>query len=87
MALAIQTKRVIRGVTAVAERPDGVRIKFQPFPTPVFDENGDLLGAVNMLVDMMSGDRPALQETKDQPCEACVLDKLWKRFRSQIFRI
>ena len=27
MALAIQTKRVIRGVTAVAERPDGVRIK------------------------------------------------------------
>jgi PAS domain S-box-containing protein len=52
MAVAIQTKRAVRGITAVAERPDGIRIKFQPFPTPVIDENGELLGAVNLLVDV-----------------------------------
>jgi hypothetical protein len=52
MAVAIQTKRAVRGVTAVAERPDGIRIKFEPFPTPVIGESGELLGAVNMLVDI-----------------------------------
>src|SRR4051794_38587430 len=35
MAIAIQTKQAVRGITAVAERPDGTRINFLPFPTPV----------------------------------------------------
>jgi PAS domain-containing protein len=61
MAVAIQTKRTIRGVTAVAERPDGIRIKFQPFPTPVIGENGELLGAVNMLVDIAGHCEPAYE--------------------------
>jgi PAS domain-containing protein len=52
MAVAIQTKRVVRGVTAVAERPDGLRVNFLPFPTPVIGESGNLLGAVNMLIDI-----------------------------------
>jgi PAS domain-containing protein len=54
MAIAIQTKRAVRGMTAVAERPNGIRIRFQPFPTPVISEDGELLGAVNMLVDIAS---------------------------------
>jgi PAS domain-containing protein len=52
MAVAIQTKQAVRGVTAVAERPDGARINFLPFPTPVVSESGELLGAINMLVDI-----------------------------------
>jgi PAS domain-containing protein len=52
MALAIRGKRPIRGVTAVAERPDGVRVNFLPFPTPVLGPDGALLGAVNMLIDV-----------------------------------
>jgi PAS domain-containing protein len=59
MAVAIQTRRIVRGVTAVAERPDGLRIKFQPFPTPVVGENGELLAAINMLVDVTDGGEPA----------------------------
>jgi PAS domain-containing protein len=62
MAVAIQTKRSVRGITAVAERPDGIRVKFQPFPTPVISENGELLGAVNMLVDITGNAGPAFQE-------------------------
>jgi PAS domain-containing protein len=66
MAVAIQTKQTVRGVTAVAERPDGIRIKFQPFPTPVISENGELLGAVNMLVDIgpASQDNPQASQSE-----------------------
>jgi PAS domain S-box-containing protein len=37
---------------AVAERPDGTRIPFIPYPTPLFDGSGRLTGAINMLVDI-----------------------------------
>lgn len=52
MAIALKERRPIRGVEAVAERPDGTRIDFLPYPTPIFDELGNLIGAVNMLVDI-----------------------------------
>jgi PAS domain S-box-containing protein len=52
MAKAIEGKRPIRGVTAVAERPDGTRISFLPYPTPLLSEDGVLVGAVNMLIDI-----------------------------------
>lgn len=52
MAIALKEKRSVRGVEAIAERPDGSRINFLPYPTPIFDERGNLLGAVNMLVDI-----------------------------------
>jgi len=52
MALALREKRPIRGMEAVAERPDGIRVPFIPYPTPLYDESGELIGAVNMLVDI-----------------------------------
>ena len=52
MAMALKQKRPIRGMEAVAERPDGTRVAFVPFPTPLFDASGALTGAVNMLVDI-----------------------------------
>ena len=52
MALAIRERRTVRGLRAVAERPDGTRVLFAPFPTPLFDEAGAVTGAVNILVDM-----------------------------------
>jgi PAS domain S-box-containing protein len=52
MALTLKHKRPVRGVEAVAERPDGARVPFMPYPTPVFDASGNLTGAVNMLVDL-----------------------------------
>jgi two-component sensor histidine kinase len=39
-------------VEAIAERPDGTRRPFLPFPTPIHDLSGNLFGAVNMLVDI-----------------------------------
>lgn len=52
MAVAINTQRPVRGVTAVAERPDGTRVIFRPYPTPIFDEDGRFSGAVNLLEDV-----------------------------------
>jgi PAS domain S-box-containing protein len=52
MAIALKTRRAVRGMEAVAERPDGTRIPFAPYPTPIFDDAGELVGAVNMLVDL-----------------------------------
>src|SRR5262245_44339540 len=52
MAIALKTRQPVRDVEAVAEKPDGTRVPFAPYPTPLFDSSGQLLGAVNMLVDL-----------------------------------
>ncbi|MGF6231112.1 PAS domain S-box-containing protein [Inquilinus ginsengisoli] len=52
MAQALKQGKPIRGMEAVAERPDGTRVPFIPYPTPLFDAEGRLTGAVNMLVDI-----------------------------------
>ena len=52
MAVAIKERRSVRGAEAIAERPDGTRIQFVPYPTPLFDDDGEFAGAVNLLVDV-----------------------------------
>ena len=52
MAVAIREKRNVRGAIAAAERPDGTRIMFTPYPTPLLGEDGDIVGAVNILIDV-----------------------------------
>jgi PAS domain S-box-containing protein len=52
MATAIREGRPVRGLEAVAERPDGRRVAFLPFPTPLRNSAGELIGAVNMLIDI-----------------------------------
>lgn len=52
MAIALQEGRPVRGEEAVLERPDGTRVPFAPYPTPLRSEDGTVLGAVNMLVDI-----------------------------------
>ena len=52
MAIALKQGRPIRGAEAIAERPDGTRVPFMAFPTPLRDASGALTGAVNMLLDL-----------------------------------
>jgi len=52
MAVTLKEDRPVRGIEAIAERPDGVRIPFLPLPTPLHDASGRLVGAVNMLIDL-----------------------------------
>jgi len=52
MAVALKENRTVRGGEAIAERPDGTRVPFMAYPTPLRDGCGVLVGAVNMLVDI-----------------------------------
>jgi PAS domain S-box-containing protein len=52
MAIALKEGRSVRGYEGVAERPDGTRAAFVPYPTVVFDADGMLIGAINVLVDV-----------------------------------
>ena len=51
MATAIKEGRPIRDIEAVLERPDGARVPFSPYPTPLKDESGRVIGAINLLID------------------------------------
>jgi PAS domain S-box-containing protein len=52
MYVALKEGRTIRNAEAVTERPDGTRVPFIPYPTPLRDEGGNVVGAINMLVDI-----------------------------------
>lgn len=62
LAKAIKERRSIRIDVAVAMRPNGSRVAFRPYPTPVFDKDGQLKGAVNMLIDISEEQVESLQE-------------------------
>src|SRR5687767_6727624 len=52
MAICLREQRPVRGQEAMAERPDGTHVWFQPHPTPLRDDEGRVVGAVNVLVDV-----------------------------------
>jgi PAS domain S-box-containing protein len=52
MAIALKECRAINGQEAVGERPDGTRVPFMAYPSPLRDQSGVMVGAVNMLVDI-----------------------------------
>lgn len=52
MAMALKEGRAIHGMEAIAERPDGTRVPFLAYPTPFFGPSGEVIGAMNMLVDI-----------------------------------
>jgi PAS domain S-box-containing protein len=52
MAVALREGRGVRGQEIVIERPDGARACVLPYPEPLRDAAGEVVGAVNMLVDV-----------------------------------
>ena len=52
MALAIKEGRIVDDVEAIAERPDGKRVWFTPYPRPLHDAEGRIAGGINMLLDI-----------------------------------
>lgn len=62
MATAIKGKRSVRSEIAIAMRPNGSRVAFRPYPTPLFDKSGQLRGAINLLIDISDEQSEALRE-------------------------
>jgi PAS domain S-box-containing protein len=52
MAVALKEGRAIRNAEVVAQRPDGTRVPLIPYPTPLRDGDGKIIGAINLLVDV-----------------------------------
>ncbi len=65
MAVTIKEQRPIRDSIAIAERPDGSRVAFRAYPTPLFNDDGSLKGAVNMLIDVSEEQARALHAQAD----------------------
>jgi PAS domain S-box-containing protein len=66
MAQAIKQQVSVRDSIAIAERPDGSRRAFRPYPTPLFDEHGILTGAINVLIDVTEEQSEALHEQAER---------------------
>jgi PAS domain S-box-containing protein len=64
MALTLKEGRPVRGVEAIAERPDGTRVRFLPYPTPLRDASGRLTGAINLLMDITERYRAEMEEAR-----------------------
>lgn len=52
MAVTLREGRPVRGQEIIVERPDGTRRVVAPYTDPIFDEQGNLVGAINMLMDV-----------------------------------
>src|SRR5258707_678113 len=82
MAQAIKQQVPIRDAIVIAERPDGSRLAFKPYPTPLFDADGSLTGAVNILIDVTEEQSEALHEQAER-CRR-LADALYSRESSDV---
>ena len=71
MAIALKENRPVRGSGAIAERPDGTRVVFEPYPSPLRDPDGNLVGGVNVLIDV--SDRSAAEQALEATSEALAI--------------
>ncbi len=52
MAVALKEGRIVQGQEVIGERPDGTRVWFEPYPTPLRDAEDRIVGGINMLLDI-----------------------------------
>jgi PAS domain-containing protein len=74
MAVAIKQGKALRGLFAIAERPNGARVTFTPFPTPLLDDAGEVVGAVNMLIDVTDERQLTELESQARRCRRLAKD-------------
>ncbi|HWD88550.1 MAG TPA: PAS domain S-box protein [Mucilaginibacter sp.] len=69
-ARTLAGKTPIKGEQVIIERRDGSQRRVQSHPVPIFDENGELTGAINTLVDITE----AIQAEEKQARLAAIVD-------------
>ena len=79
MATALKENRPIRGLEAICERPDGTRIHLLPFPTPIRDAAGAVIGAINMVVDITDRKQAELDAQRLASIVECSDDAIFSK--------
>ena len=64
MAVALKGGEIVEGIECLAERPDGTRFWFTPYPAVLRDARGKITGGINVLVDITA--RKGAQEQAEQ---------------------
>src|SRR6185312_11682542 len=61
MAVALKGGAAPAGIECIAERPDGTRFWFVPYPTVLHDKAGRIIGGINVLIDITKRKTAQLQ--------------------------
>jgi PAS domain S-box-containing protein len=62
IAAALRTGEPVKPAEAITERPDGTRVTLMVYPTPLRGASGEVVGTVNMLVDITERRRAEEQQ-------------------------
>lgn len=85
MAIALKDDRPVRGAEVMAERPDGTRVSLLSYPTPLRDQSGALVGAVNMLVDVsIRRDAESMRRDAEARLQEVLFDELNHRTKNNM---
>jgi PAS domain S-box-containing protein len=61
MAIALREGEAPKAMQSIAERPDGTRFWFTPYPTVLRDPEGEIVAGINLLIDITDHKNAALK--------------------------
>lgn len=64
LATSLRRGEAVLGVEALLERPDGERVPFVPYPTLLRNAQGEVIGALNLVVDVAEKRRAQIDQER-----------------------